>query len=396
MRFSLDNIYTALFSILCFSLAFIGDQFYAIPNGINILLAILFPFIINKKYFFKSITKRPITWYVIFLIFILTKSVLLGYFLEDISVIKKLFQILLIIVLSLGLKPGSLDYLKSGIIFGTITAVFYSAIKIGILIINTASFNFTKGPLINETLPIQRLYLGLLCTISLILVIDRFFKTRKKINLFLGLIFILFVFLIAARIAIVSSILIIVYYVFSKIKSSKKYLALLLIAVATSTALILNGNLSKRFFHIDDDFRGFTEKIKTHEPRYEIWKYSYEILQTSSFFLGNGFNSTEEMLVSNYKKIPQLKKREWFIDKRFNTHNQYIDILLSQGIVGFILFLIFLIQLFRIAKRSDENLLLLISMLIYMMVYNNFHRVIGVFIFSIIIVFIFDKKYIQK
>jgi len=397
MKVTLDNIYTVLFSVLCFSLAFIGDRFYAIPNGINISLVLIFPFLVNKQKFINHIVKKPIVWFAVFLSFILVKSVLLGHFLEDISVIKKLSQALLLLILSCGLKPKSTETLKSGIVLGTFIAVIYSLIKIGIIVIQTTTFDFAKGPIINETLPVQRLYLGLLCTISLILVLDRFFKNRQKLNLFLAVLFTLFVFLIAARIAIISVLIVIIYYVFLMIKAKYKYIFLLLIISTTSMVVLLNNNLSKRILHLDDTFReSYVDKIAMHEPRFLIWKYSYEALQSTNLFLGNGFNRTEEKLVSSYKKIPQLKKRAWFINKRFNTHNQYIDIALSQGFIGLSLFLIFLFQLFVIAKKSHSDLLLLLSALIYMLVYNNFHRVIGVYIFSLIFIFILEKSNYQK
>ena len=397
MKVTLDNIYTVLFSVLCFSLAFIGDRFYAIPNGINISLVLIFPFLVNKQKFINHIVKKPIVWFAIFLSFVLVKSVLLGHFLEDISVIKKLSQALLLLILSCGLKPKSTETLKSGIVLGTFIAVIYSLIKIGIIVIQTTTFDFAKGPIINETLPVQRLYLGLLCTISLILVLDRFFKNRQKLNLFLAVLFTLFVFLIAARIAIISVLIVIIYYVFIMIKAKYKYIFLLLIISTTSMVVLLNNNLSKRILHLDDTFReSYVDKIAMHEPRFLIWKYSYEALQSTNLFLGNGFNRTEEKLVSSYKKIPQLKKSAWFINKRFNTHNQYLDIALSQGFIGLSLFLIFLFQLFVIAKKSHSDFLLLLSALIYMLVYNNFHRVIGVYIFSLIFIFILEKSNYQK
>ena len=397
MKVTLDNIYTVLFSVLCFSLAFIGDRFYAIPNGINISLVLIFPFLVNKQKFINHIVKKPIVWFAIFLSFVLVKSVLLGHFLEDISVIKKLSQALLLLILSCGLKPKSTETLKSGIVLGTFIAVIYSLIKIGIIVIQTTTFDFAKGPIINETLPVQRLYLGLLCTISLILVIEKFFKNRQKLNLFLAVLFTLFVFLIAARIAIISVLIVIIYYVFIMIKAKYKYIFLLLIISTTSMVVLLNNNLSKRILHLDDTFReSYVDKIAMHEPRFLIWKYSYEALQSTNLFLGNGFNRTEEKLVSSYKKIPQLKKSAWFINKRFNTHNQYLDIALSQGFIGLSLFLIFLFQLFVIAKKSHSDFLLLLSALIYMLVYNNFHRVIGVYIFSLIFIFILEKSNYQK
>jgi len=397
MRFSLDKIFTILFSVLCFSLAFIGDKHYAIPNGINISLVLMFPFLVNKKQVINHIVKKPIIWFAIFLSFIIVKSVLLGHLIEDISVIKKLSQVLLLLILSCGLKTKSIDTLKSGFILGTLIAVIYSVIKIGIIVIQTSAFNFAKGPIINETLPVQRLYLGLLCTISLILVLQRFFKNRQKLNLFLAALFTSFVFLIAARIAIFSILIVIIYYVLTILKAKYKYIALLLIISITSLVVLSNNNLSKRILHLDDTFReSYVDKIAMHEPRFLIWKYSYEVLHGTNLFLGNGFNRTEEKLVSNYKKIPQFKKRNWFINKRFNTHNQYIDIALSQGFIGLFLFLIFLFQLFVIAKKSHSDFLLLISALIYMLVYNNFHRVIGVYIFSLIFIFILEKTNYQK
>ena len=397
MIVSLDKIFTVLFSVLCFSLAFIGDQFYAVPNGINILLVATFPFVANKKDIINLFTKKPIVWFVIFLSFVLIKSILVGQFLEDLFVIKKMFQVLLILILSSGLKVGGLEWLKSGIILGSFIAIFYSLVKITFLIINTASFNFAKGPVINETLPVQRLYLGLLCTISLILVLERFFKKRRKMYLILALTFTVFVFLIAARIAMLSAIVIIIYYSFIKLRSIQRYFALFLILAVTSTAIFSNDNLSKRVLHLDDNLReSYIDKIAMHEPRFLIWKYSYEVSKNTNTILGNGFRLTQEKLLTSYRQIPQLKKREWFISERFNSHNQYIDIFLSQGLLGFIIFLIFLFQLFISAKKSPTKTLLLISSLLFMLIYNNFHRLIGVFIFSILIVFILDNKTLQK
>ena len=392
MRLSLDKIYSSLFFIICFSLAFIGDKFYAIPNGANIALVLLFPFIINWSQLLNLLNKKLLIWFSAFVFFIFLKSVFLNNFIEDISQIKKLFQVLLLVILSFGLKEKNLSYLKSGIILGTFTACTYSLIKICIIVFQTGVFNFTKGPLINETLPVQRLYLGLLCTFSLIFVFERLLKNQKKHNLFLAVFFVFFVFLIAGRIAIVSVLFIIIYYVFTFLKSYMRYVAVLLILLLTSVVVLTNNNLSQRIFHSDDNFRtSYFEKIEMHEPRFLIWKYSFEILKQTNLITGNGYSKTTEKLVNKYNNIPQQKKKNWFINKEFNTHNQYLDILISQGILALFLFLIFLTQAFKLAKESHTKLLLLISMLIYMTVYNNFHRLIGVYLFALVLIVILSK-----
>jgi len=397
VRFSLNKIYTSLFFIICFSLSFIGDKFYAIPNGANIALALMFPFVINWSQLVKRLNKKPVIWFAIFVFFIFFKSVFMSYFIEDISQIKKLFQVLLLLILSFGLKEKSVGYLKLGILLGTLTACVYSLIKICIIVFQTGVFNFTKGPLINETLPVQRLYLGLLCTFSLIFVLERLLKNRKKYNFFLAVFFIFFTFLIAGRIAVISVLFIIIYYVFTFLKSYMRYIAVLSIFVLISITAFTNNNLSKRLFHSEDNFRTtYFEKIEMHEPRFLIWKYSFEILKETNLITGNGYSKTTEKLVNEYKNISQEKKRNWFIDKEFNTHNQYLDILISQGVLAALIFIVFLVQVFKVAKKSHTNILLLTSMLIYMTVYNNFHRLIGVYLFSLILIVILSKDNSKK
>ena len=393
MKLNLHKTYSMLFFVLCFSLSFIGNRFYAIPNGINILLVLLFPFVIDKQSFIKNILKKPIVCFAAFLLFVLFKSIFLGHFLEDLNVIKKLFQILLLLILSFGLKRNALEQLKSGIIFGSLFAVIYSLIKITSIIIETGSFNFSNGPIINDTLPLQRLYLGLLCVISLILVMDRFFKMNKKAYLFLGIVFGSFVFLISARIAIITTVIVLLYYVQLKMYKKYKLLTLLSLVLFTFLFFLKSPNLSKRI--LDTEYKtnsSIFERILTQEPRYLIWKYSYSVLNKNQLLFGHGFKGVKIQLLKKYEEIDDLNKRNWFIQEQFNSHNQYLDILLTQGIIGLALFLIFLYYLYKESLFSDTNFLLFLTLAIFLTIYNNFYRVIGVFIFAIIFCIIVRSK----
>ena len=236
----------------------------------------------------------------------------MSYFIEDISQIKKLFQVSTSINIIIWLKRKKCWLFKARNCFrNTHSLCVYSLIKICIIVFQTGAFNFTKGPLINETLPVQRLYLGLLCTFSLIFVLERLLKNRKKHNLFLPVFFIFFTFLIAGRIAVISVLFIIIYYVFTFLKSYMRYIAALSIFVLTSIAAFTNNNLSKRLFHSDDNFRTtYFEKIEMHEPRFLIWKYSFETLKETNLITGNGYSKTTEKLVNEYKNISSRKKEK--------------------------------------------------------------------------------------
>ena len=394
MSISLNKIYSALFFILCLSLPFIDGRFFAVPNGINILLVLLFPFVIEKKELLKNLEKKSFMFFTCFTLFVLIKSICAGEFTEDISIIKKFFQALMLIILSFGLKNSELYYIKSGIIVGTFFAITYSTTNLLFLLQETATFNFSKGLIINETLSTQRLFIGLLCCISLILVLEKFFQDRKKTNLFLAILFSSFVFLISARIAIISTIITLVFYI--QFKAHKKYKLIFVLSIFLFSGLVIisNPNLSSRLFHSEDKTeRTYLEKIKTHEPRYIIWKESLFLLDQGNIMLGNGFENTQSNLLKKYEKIFPLKRRNWFIEKEFNTHNQFFDILLSQGVVGLLIFLLFFYFVYKESKISNPSLLLFITLILFLLIYNIFHRVIGVFIFAIIYrIIVSDKK----
>ena len=389
MKASLGTIFTILFSVLCFSLSFIGDTHYAIPNGINILLVLMFPFVVSKHQLLKGFTKKPFIYFSIFLFFLLFKSILFGHFLDDISIIKKLFQALLIIILSFALSEKSVLLLKQSFIFGSLSAIIYSCYKLGYNFSEINSFDFTKGPLINATLPVQRLYLGLLCTISLILSIEFLANTKrfnKKIFFsFISLLFFGFVFFIAARIAIITVILVLLYYLQLKLHRKLKIISFFSVLILAFFIVSITPTLSKRILHSDDQaLDTYFQKIQKHEPRYIIWSHSLSLIDKNHALFGYGFKGYQNQLLKKYEKIPQLKKREWFIEEQFNSHNQYLDVLLSQGLFGLILLLLFLYSLFKESLRSDTKFLLFLSVIMFFMVYNNFHRVIGVFIFALI------------
>ena len=222
---------------------------------------------------------------------------------------------------------------------------------------------------------------------------DRFFKMNKKVFLFLAIIFGSFVFLISARIAIITTVIVLLYYVQLKMYKKYKLLTLLSLALFTFLFFLKSPNLSKRI--LDTEYKtnsSIFERILTQEPRYLIWKYSYSVLNKNQLLFGHGFKGVKIQLLKKYEEIDDLNKRNWFIQEQFNSHNQYLDILLTQGIIGLALFLIFLYYLYKESLFSDTNFLLFLTLAIFLTIYNNFYRVIGVFIFAIIFCIIVRSK----
>ena len=72
--------------------------------------------------------------------------------------------------------------------------------------------------------------------------------------------------------------------------------------------------------------------------------------------------------------------------RNFNTHNQYIDIILSFGFIGLILFTLFLREVVRITYKNIYSLNLILSLILFLVIENLFHRQLGSFILALTIV----------
>ncbi|MGK0307368.1 MAG: O-antigen ligase [Urechidicola sp.] len=247
----------------------------------------------------------------------------------------------------------------------------------------------------DEVLIIDRLYLGFLCVLSIIvslgLIGNKYSKNNKWYfaNIILN---ILFVLLISSRVAIILLIVLFFFKIFYS-KRKKEYLFFLFGIIGIIViAFSLNKNLQERFFYTQSTKanQSYIEHIKSWEPRFVIWNCNYSISQKGDFLLtGLGFNKTNELLVACYSDdIKKKNKRVYFIKRGFNTHNQFIDFLLSTGFLGFLLFSFLLILLFYKNKKSYFKTALFISIFAFAFIESFFHRQLGAYVFAIVMILI--------
>src|SRR5699024_1746052 len=110
-------------------------------------------------------------------------------------------------------------------------------------------------------------------------------------------------------------------------------------------------------------------------------------------------NTTMNKLVNCYRwNIQDNKSRsDWYIKNRYNTHNQLIDFYLSTGAFSLILFLLFFINLIYRNRKSYFIVAMSLSMFIFELVENIFHRQVGelsfgIFLILVLIVFKIKRK----
>jgi len=376
---------------LCFYIPFIpiAHEVSSIIMGCLLVLAF---FIFEKKQVIRILSNKAFISYGVFFLVICLQAAYAQTFIADFAELRKIGQIGLLAILFSFINPQ--HFLKKAFIAGVILSGGITLVRILLYILETGSLVFYKGDIVVELMMTPRLYLGVFSVIAFIFCSELYFcaKTRKnKTTYFYAAIFLLLnIFLIASRSAIILVLISLVSIVWAKLKSKQRSRVLLIILSVGLFAVLGSYNLSQRFLYIEDNSReSYIEKVKTHEPRYLIWKSALSIFNESdSKIFGLGFGKTQQLLRKEYKLIQPERKRNWFLARDFNTHNQYFDILISTGFLGLALFIVLLGSLLIRTKDSIYNLNLFLVLILFMCIENSFHRTFGVFVFALILALI--------
>ncbi len=388
MNFNLEKTYNYLAALICVSIPFMT---YA-KAFVNICMICLFLIMVvsyNKDKVINIINQKFFKALAIFLIFIVIYSLFNGSFFDDFPESRKIAQIILLLILFSFVND------KRFLIYGFISGVLVSSL---ITDLNIVAYYFNSSDLliskssVEDLFITQRLYLGFFVVISIVL-LSFLFRTsnRNKQKVFCALLILFFIFtlfLISSRSALLIAFLIFLITIIYESKSVFTIVVMLASLVIFSAIILTNKNLSNRFLYSQDSVRtSFIEKIKTHEPRYDIWRFSLQIFEEQNLGLfGLGTYKTQELLVEKYKLMPIDKRKNWFIQRNFNTHNQYIDIILSFGFIGLILFTVFLREIVLTTYKNIYSLNLILSLILFLVIENLFHRQLGSFILPLTIV----------
>jgi len=391
MKILLSSIYPFAFALLLFIVPF-DDYARVLPNILLIILAVSFPFVVTKKDFLR-LKKTGIILIISFLATLVIISLFSGNWNHNQSFIEKVGIGVGMLILYLPIYNN--NKLNNAIIFSSIAAIIYSSFNILMLIKNTGTFEFGASANPLTTLLIDRLYLGLLSVISIVISyksITKKYNSYNKYYLANIIINVLFIFLIAARMAILTLIVLLIFQLFYTIQNKKIIVVTMVAAVSfVALAFAFNDNLAERFLYIthDNQDQPLTEKVFKREPRTVIWACSNKIAgEEGLMFAGLGFKKTRERLMDCYRSdIINPERKEWFLIKKYNTHNQYIDIYLGAGILAFLLFVSFF--LWSIIKHKKDFFLIsiLITFFLFGMIENYFHRQIGAYYFGVFLIF---------
>jgi O-antigen ligase len=357
------------------------------------VLTISFPAIIKREHF-QKIKKVPLFLLLLFFGYIITNSLISGRFDTDLSILKKIAIAIGLVILYLPIQYDR--KVQKAVIFSSIAAIVFSIVSIVYSANTNANFEFGDSRMMIEALLVDRLYLGLISVLSILFCYRSMRKTYHPHNAYyLGAIAInvLFIVLVVSKIAgIVLFFLLLIRQAYGGKKSMRIAIATAFIGIVVAGLFFLKSQQETSTGPVS--FSSFLNKnfgaSNTAQTRLITWRCSMEVLQNSTIGLtGIGFKATKDELVACYQTaIKSPQKKELFTSGRYNSHNQFLDILLSTGFVGLFLMCLFLIWSFMKNREHFFQTAILCTFIAYGLVENIFHRQIGAYYVGLILIIV--------
>ena len=396
MRIILASIYPFAFMLLFFIIPF-DEYIRALPNILLIILTISFPAIIKREHF-QKIKKVPLFLLLLFFGYMVLNSIFSGRFDTDLSILKKIAIAIGLVILYLPIQYDR--KVQKAVIFSSIAAIIFSIISIVYSANTNANFEFGDSRMMIEALLVDRLYLGLISVLSILFCYRSMRKIYHPHNAYyLGAIAInvLFIVLVVSKISgIVLFCLLLIRQAYGNKKSMRLLIATGFIGLVIGGLFFLKTQQQKNTGPVS--FSTFLNKnfgaSNTSQTRLITWRCSLDVLENSTIgFTGIGFKATKDKLVKCYQTtIKDPEKKEVFTSQRYNSHNQFLDILLSTGYVGLFLMCLFLIWSFMKNKEHFFQTAILGTFIAYGLVENIFHRQIGVYYVGLILIIVLANR----
>jgi O-antigen ligase len=228
-------------------------------------------------------------------------------------------------------------------------------------------------------------YTSMYVLLSVFICLEEWFDNTKKILnrlcwLTLGTLLLISQYFISSRAGILSSIVLLpIYFIFKLRNFGKRKFAwiwILLIIIALIPVLLKNQRVDYLFGELFNKQVGYERK---KDPRFLIWKSSLNVAK-KNLFLGVGIGDVKSELALEYDRIGE----EQMAKERLNAHNQFLEVLLENGIIGLILFVSIFVCMIYIAI-SDKNILygfFIMIVFIFFLFETMLYRLAGVTFFS--------------
>ncbi|RMA65980.1 O-antigen ligase family protein [Ulvibacter antarcticus] len=378
-----DYSFLTFFAVLPFV-----DVLSPIVLGIALVLALFFK---SQKGFLKRLAGNR-KFYLLFFYFLLA-TVSLSYsqdFPESFKKLSRLIAFILVPLLFLLVNPSNelIEKAKKVFLYALIAFCAFSLLKLGYNYIvnfdNRNWYNFLQDSMYHKYMPEDAMYL------NTGLVFLLFGNYSKNFKLFIGILFLSVIVLFAVRLGLFVYVLIIAVYFISNIKTLFNLRSVVtLIGIVLFSIVLINQSryandkfydtLQKIGFNTGDQVSEIGAKYHKIGLREKIWTSSIDLIKERPI-LGRGAGVEK-------KPLAIINKRKGYdIPPTYNSHNQFLSVIIQYGVFGITWLLIVFILLFRttIKNKNLPRILIVVVMFISMITESYLELQQGLFYFCVI------------
>ncbi|MBD0823363.1 O-antigen ligase family protein [Aestuariibaculum marinum] len=231
------------------------------------------------------------------------------------------------------------------------------------------------------------IYLSLAISISLVISLFLINNNNNKFKflIYSGAIIQLIAIIIMSRkgviIALIIAFLITLLYKY-KLSLKTMFYSLFFFGIIAGIIFAFSLDTIKRFEEVfDNKSYGEVQEFSSTSIRYNIYKCDFALIKENLLF-GYGIGDVKETLRGCYKN-----KSEVLYNGNYNSHNQYLGILLISGVSGLFIFMYSIVLNFKLFHRRKDYMAssVLVLFLLVMLFENILDRQNGVILFSLFI-----------
>lgn len=244
--------------------------------------------------------------------------------------------------------------------------------------------NFFYGAYFSDL--VHPTYMSMFVIVSLLIALEDVLNNalsgwKRVFWLFCSFLYIIVLYLLSSRAGLLSGIIIIPLYLFFRLsKKLPRYIIYLSIIVLVFGSIVLLKTNSRIYYSFEEIKKENIKSALENNVRFDIWKSAFGVIRHNFLFgVGTGDASSElkkEFLNRGYK--------DGYYDN-MNSHNQFIEILLENGLIGLLIFLM-IIGFIAYISITEQNLILglfLLMMIVFFMFETLLNRLAGITFFPL-------------
>ncbi|HNP66389.1 MAG TPA: O-antigen ligase family protein [Aequorivita sp.] len=300
------------------------------------------------------------------------------------------FLIFPLILLTVRLKDCR-PFVMNQFLFGVLAASLLALSKVGYFKVNNLG-NYFYYSKFSEFLDKHTTYFSLFIVICLLWLLWLFIhKKANRLLLIIGGFALLYIFyLLSVRISIIALAVGSLIIILSSIDSTWKRVLMLITVPVLLGSVYFTPYFQKRF----EPSTTATAQISDMDFRELHWKAVLETINHNNLLIGYGTRSQRDFLYNKYKEYGLTSAYK----EGYNAHNQYLEVFLEFGLLGFVLFLSMILYLVWLFKKKEDYfaLSILLVFLVYMLTESIFQRHSGIVIFSFLIALYLNENISKK